>query len=44
LTTSLADSRVSAAVIELYLENLLMPYATDSVRERGILLPHPGGA
>jgi hypothetical protein len=40
LATSLADSRVSPAVIELYLENLLMPYVTDSVRERGIL-PYP---
>ncbi|MER7569480.1 hypothetical protein ABTZ93_42390 [Streptomyces sp. NPDC097941] len=41
LATSLADSRVSPVVIELYLENLLMPYVTDSVRERGILLHHP---
>ncbi|MGQ4368932.1 NmrA family NAD(P)-binding protein [Streptomyces violaceoruber] len=38
----LADSGVSHAVIEptLYLENLLMPYVIDTVRERGAL-PYP---
>ncbi len=42
LTAGLADSGVSHAVIapELYLENLLMPYVIDSVRERGVL-PYP---
>jgi uncharacterized protein YbjT (DUF2867 family) len=39
LAAGLADSGVSHAVIapELYLENLLMPYVIDSVRERGVL-------
>ncbi|WP_230196862.1 hypothetical protein [Streptomyces coriariae] len=39
LVAGLTDSGVSHAVIapELYLENLLMPYALDSVRERGVL-------
>ncbi|GKQ35985.1 SDR family oxidoreductase [Streptomyces sp. A012304] len=42
LAAGLADSGVSHAVIapELYLENLLMPYVVDSVRERGVL-PYP---
>ncbi|MDX2681738.1 NmrA family NAD(P)-binding protein [Streptomyces sp. NY05-11A] len=42
LAAGLADSGVSHAVIapELYLENLLMPYVIDSVRERGVL-PYP---
>ncbi|MER5218558.1 NmrA family NAD(P)-binding protein [Streptomyces sp. NPDC002838] len=42
LAAGLADSGVSHAVIapELYLENLLMPYVMDSVRERGVL-PYP---
>ncbi|MEH1126730.1 SDR family oxidoreductase [Micromonospora sp. CPCC 206061] len=42
LTSGLADSGVSHAVIEptLYLENLLMPYVMDTVRERGVL-PYP---
>jgi uncharacterized protein YbjT (DUF2867 family) len=42
LVAGLADSGVSHAVIapELYLENLLMPYVIDSVRERGVL-PYP---
>jgi uncharacterized protein YbjT (DUF2867 family) len=42
LASGLADSGVSHAVIapELYLENLLMPYVIDSVRERGVL-PYP---
>ncbi|MDX3229970.1 SDR family oxidoreductase [Streptomyces sp. ME19-01-6] len=42
LAFGLADSGVSHAVIapELYLENLLMPYVIDSVRERGVL-PYP---
>ncbi|WP_329048565.1 NAD(P)H-binding protein [Streptomyces violaceus] len=42
LAAGLADSGVSHAVIapELYLENLLMPYVVDSVRERGAL-PYP---
>ncbi len=42
LTGGLADSGVSHAVIEptLYLENLLMPYVMDTVRERGVL-PYP---
>ncbi|MFI1352692.1 SDR family oxidoreductase [Streptomyces sp. NPDC020898] len=39
LAAGLTDSGVSHAVIapELYLENLLMPYVIDSVRERGVL-------
>ncbi len=39
LVADLADSGVSTAVIapELYLENLLMPYVVDTVRERGVL-------
>ncbi|MFC4463191.1 hydroxylase [Streptomyces xiangluensis] len=39
LAAGLAGSGVSHAVIarELYLENLLMPYVIDSVRERGVL-------
>jgi uncharacterized protein YbjT (DUF2867 family) len=42
LTDGLADSGVPHAVIEptLYLENLLMPYVMDAVRERGVL-PYP---
>ncbi|MBB6347094.1 uncharacterized protein YbjT (DUF2867 family) [Nonomuraea muscovyensis] len=42
LVRGLADSGVSHAVIapELYLENLLMPYVIDTVRERGVL-PYP---
>ncbi|MFI7705461.1 NmrA family NAD(P)-binding protein [Nonomuraea sp. NPDC049480] len=42
LVRGLADSEVSHAVIapELYLENLLMPYVIDTVRERGAL-PYP---
>ncbi|WNM35745.1 NmrA family NAD(P)-binding protein [Streptomyces sp. Li-HN-5-11] len=42
LAAGLADSGVSHAVIapELYLENLLMPYVLNSVRERGVL-PYP---
>ncbi|MFC8663900.1 NmrA family NAD(P)-binding protein [Streptomyces sp. NPDC057199] len=42
LAAGLADSGVSHAVIapELYLENLLMPYVIDSVRDRGVL-PYP---
>lgn len=42
LAAGLADSGVPSAVIapELYLENLLMPYVIDSVRERGVL-PYP---
>ncbi|MDX3731980.1 SDR family oxidoreductase [Streptomyces caniscabiei] len=42
LAAGLAESGVSHAVIapELYLENLLMPYVIDSVRERGVL-PYP---
>ncbi|MER7404784.1 NmrA family NAD(P)-binding protein [Streptomyces sp. NPDC000070] len=42
LAAGLADSGVSHAVIapELYLENLLMPFVIDSVRERGAL-PYP---
>lgn len=42
LAAGLADSGVSHAVIapELYLENLLMPYAIDAVLERGVL-PYP---
>lgn len=42
LLGGLADSGVSHAVIEptLYLENLLMPYVLDTVRERGVL-PYP---
>ncbi len=39
LVAELAGTGVSSAVIapELYLENLLMPYVVDSVRERGVL-------
>ncbi|QKW36177.1 NmrA family NAD(P)-binding protein [Actinomadura sp. NAK00032] len=39
LVSGLADLGVSYAVIEptLYLENLLMPYVIDAVRERGVL-------
>ncbi|MEH0554017.1 NmrA family NAD(P)-binding protein [Streptomyces sp. B21-101] len=39
LAGGLADSGVSHAVIAptLYLENLLMPYVLDTVRERGVL-------
>lgn len=39
LAAGLTDSGVSHAVIapELYLENLLMPYVIDSVREHGVL-------
>ncbi|MEQ4724634.1 NmrA family NAD(P)-binding protein [Nonomuraea sp. B19D2] len=42
LVRGLAGSEVSHAVIapELYLENLLMPYVIDTVRERGAL-PYP---
>ncbi|GAA3858621.1 NmrA family NAD(P)-binding protein [Streptomyces lacrimifluminis] len=42
LLSGLADSGVSNAVIAptLYLENLLMPYVLDTVRERGVL-PYP---
>ncbi|MFF6881369.1 SDR family oxidoreductase [Streptomyces sp. NPDC012474] len=42
LAAGLADSGMSHAVTapELYLENLLMPYVIDSVRERGVL-PYP---
>ncbi|MGI5290666.1 NmrA family NAD(P)-binding protein [Nonomuraea polychroma] len=42
LVRGLASSGVSHAVIEptLYLENLLMPYVIDTVRERGVL-PYP---
>jgi uncharacterized protein YbjT (DUF2867 family) len=42
LAAGLAEADVSHAVIvpELYLENLLMPYVVDSVRERGVL-PYP---
>jgi len=42
LTGGLADSGVPHAVIEptLFLENLLMPYVMDAVRERGVL-PYP---
>ncbi|MFE6614017.1 NmrA family NAD(P)-binding protein [Amycolatopsis sp. NPDC057786] len=42
LAAGLADSGVSHAVVapELYLENLLMPFIVDSVRERGVL-PYP---
>ncbi|MDT0344180.1 NmrA family NAD(P)-binding protein [Streptomyces litchfieldiae] len=42
LAAGLADGNVSHAVVapELYLENLLMPYVIDSVRERGVL-PYP---
>ncbi|QNP68838.1 NAD(P)H-binding protein [Streptomyces roseirectus] len=42
LAAGLAEAGVSHAVIapELYLENLLMPYVIDSVRERGVL-PYP---
>ncbi|MFH8370658.1 NmrA family NAD(P)-binding protein [Streptomyces sp. NPDC018031] len=42
MVAGLADSGVCHAVIapELFLENLLMPYVTDSARERGVL-PYP---
>ncbi|WP_432119969.1 SDR family oxidoreductase [Streptomyces sp. bgisy032] len=42
LVRGLADTGVSCAVIAptFYLENLLMPYVVDSVRERGVL-PYP---
>ncbi|MFF7529328.1 SDR family oxidoreductase [Streptomyces bobili] len=42
LAGGLADAGVSHAVIAptLYLENLLMPYVVDAVRERGVL-PYP---
>ncbi|MFE7649772.1 SDR family oxidoreductase [Streptomyces phaeoluteigriseus] len=42
LLSGLADSGVPHAVIAptLYLENLLMPYVLDTVRERGVL-PYP---
>ena len=42
LLSGLADSGVPHAVITptLYLENLLMPYVLDTVRERGVL-PYP---
>jgi uncharacterized protein YbjT (DUF2867 family) len=42
LAGGLADTGVSHAVIAptFYLENLLMPYVLDSVRERGVL-PYP---
>lgn len=42
LAAGLAEAGVSYAVVapELYLENLLMPYVIDSVRERGVL-PYP---
>jgi uncharacterized protein YbjT (DUF2867 family) len=42
LISGLADSRVPHAVIAptLFLENLLMPYVIDTVRERGVL-PYP---
>ncbi|MGW0472294.1 hypothetical protein [Streptomyces coeruleorubidus] len=42
LVSGLADIGVSHAVIAptFYLENLLMPYVIDTVRERGVL-PYP---
>ncbi|MEU9916252.1 NmrA family NAD(P)-binding protein [Streptomyces sp. NPDC051001] len=42
LVSGLADTGVSHAVITptFYLENLLMPYVVDAVRERGVL-PYP---
>lgn len=42
LVAGLADAGVSHAVIAptFYLENLLMPYVVDAVRERGVL-PYP---
>ncbi|MEV3972889.1 NmrA family NAD(P)-binding protein [Streptomyces sp. NPDC050698] len=42
LASGLADTAVSYAVIAptFYLENLLMPYVLDTVRERGVL-PYP---
>lgn len=42
LASGVAEAGVSHAVIapELYLENLLMPYVLDSVRDRGVL-PYP---
>ncbi|MCX4903983.1 SDR family oxidoreductase [Streptomyces sp. NBC_00878] len=42
LASGLADSGVSHAVIAptFYLENLLMPFVVDTVRERGVL-PYP---
>lgn len=42
LAAGLAEAGVSHAVVapELYLENLLMPYVVDAVRERGVL-PYP---
>ncbi|WP_328767435.1 NmrA family NAD(P)-binding protein [Streptomyces sp. NBC_00286] len=42
LASGLADTGVSHAVITptFYLENLLMPYVLDAVRERGVL-PYP---
>ncbi|MEV4230298.1 NAD(P)H-binding protein [Streptomyces bobili] len=41
LAGGLADAGVSHAVIAptFYLENLLMPYVVDAVRERGVLTP-----